>query len=264
MFNYDPRFTGGMNPQFGWGSEYPQTAFGAGYQPGFVGAGVYPAATQTRFGASPWNHQVSASIPSQEIFQLQSQLHEIKCQLAVVSELLRVELVNRAATAPAVHGNNFANTAFGTFNGATATAANYPFGMRPNGAAQNEVVRIRESDANLYCDIFLPHLTMGDVEVETNGNRIICRTRIPVSMNYRWTIAAGQLPRNFEIFEIPDGRVEYSWTCPVLFQGKDVEATFREGFLCICIPKAETSALKHTVKVVKEPTIRRAANDMNS
>lgn len=258
MFNYDPRFTGGINPQFGW--EYPQTGFGASYsQPGFAGNGFNNPTwgTQARFGANPWSHQVGAGFPSQEVFQLQSQLNEIKCQLAMVSELLRAELVNRAATTPAVNGHNSINAAFGS-------VVNFPYGVRPNGITQNEVVRIRESDTNLYCDIFLPNLTMGDVEVETSGNRVICRTRIPVALNHRWILGSGQLPRNFEVFEIPDGRLEYSWTCPVLFHGKDVEATFREGYLCVCIPKAETTALKHTVKVVKDTTARRTVNDMNS
>jgi hypothetical protein len=58
-------------------------------------------------------------------------------------------------------------------------------------------------------------------------------------------------PRGFEIFEMPDGRVEFNWTVPVQFEAKEVEATWKEGFICICIPKCD-AATRQTIQVTNE------------
>jgi hypothetical protein len=49
----------------------------------------------------------------------------------------------------------------------------------------------------------------------------------------------------------------------VTFQAKEVEATWREGFLCVCIPKQEVTP-RHTVKVVRETVSNRKSDAMNS
>jgi HSP20 family molecular chaperone IbpA len=116
-------------------------------------------------------------------------------------------------------------------------------------------VRLRESDSHIYCELFLAQLTVGDVEVEVAGNRIICRTRIPFFAGKTWFTTA-TVPRGFEVFELPDGRIELSWVCPVAFQAKEIEASFREGALCISIPKSEAVVTRQTVKVAKEQIAR--------
>ncbi len=116
-------------------------------------------------------------------------------------------------------------------------------------------VRLRESDSNIYCELYLPQLTVGDVEVEVVGNRIVCRTRVPMAAR-NW-LSSSQVPRGFECFTLPDGRVELCWLCPVAFQAKEVEACFRDNCLCICIPKTEAVAARQPVKVVANETTLR-------
>lgn len=126
-------------------------------------------------------------------------------------------------------------------------------------------VRLRESDTHMFCDLTMPQLAMGDIEVEVSGNRIICRTRVPAPAFTRGFGAQVTTIRGFEFFELPDGRVECSWLCPVLFHAKDVEATYREGYVTICIPKIESATPRHMVKLTKETGKGRAANsEMNS
>jgi HSP20 family molecular chaperone IbpA len=125
------------------------------------------------------------------------------------------------------------------------------------GAQATEVnpIRLRESDTHIYCELFLAHLTVGDVEVEVNGNRIICRTLVPFMQINRW-YSVTTMPRGFEFFALPDGRVEFSWTCPVSFVAKEIEASFREGFLCIAIPKTQVATTAQKVKVAKDASAR--------
>lgn len=145
--------------------------------------------------------------------------------------------------------------------------------MRSQIAQLNEIVRstrteaspirFRESDTYLYSDFYLPFLNIGDIEVAVSGNRIIFHTLIPVAPMNRWFAQGTQLPRGFEFFELPDGRVEFSWLVPVPFVAKEVEATFREGYLSICLPKSEVTVLRQPVKISAKET-RRAATGMNS
>ena len=69
-------------------------------------------------------------------------------------------------------------------------------------------VRLRESDTHMFCDITMPQLAMGDIEVEVSGNRIICRTRVPAPAFTRGLGAQVTTIRGFEFFELPDGRIE--------------------------------------------------------
>ena len=117
-------------------------------------------------------------------------------------------------------------------------------------------VRMRESDSHIYCELYLGQLSVGDVEVEVVGNRIICRARVPMMGSRNW-LATAQLPRGFECFTLPDGRVELCWVCPVSFQAKEIEACFRDNCLCICIPKTEAATTRQSVKVVASETIAR-------
>lgn len=116
-------------------------------------------------------------------------------------------------------------------------------------------VRMRESDSHIYCELYLGQLTIGDVECEVVGNRIICRTRVPMMSSRSWYQA--QMPRGFECFTLPDGRLELCWVCPVSFQAKEIEACFRDNCLCICIPKTEAVATRQSVNVVANETIAR-------
>jgi hypothetical protein len=80
----------------------------------------------------------------------------------------------------------------------------------------------------------------------------------------RWMPMMAQLPKGFEFFELPDGRIECAWLCHAPYEAKDVEVTFRDGFLCICVAKTEVSANRHQIKVAKESVGRRAANEAHS
>jgi hypothetical protein len=127
--------------------------------------------------------------------------------------------------------------------------------MRADMARKQELssaacpVRMRETDSHIYCELYLPQLTVGDCEVEVAGNRILCRTRLPLMAARNW-LQSAQMPRGFECFTLPDGRLEFCWVCPVAFQAKEVEACFRDNCLCICIPKVEAVATRQPVKVV--------------
>jgi hypothetical protein len=168
-----------------------------------------------------------------------------------------------------IHGFNGINTGI---NGAQAwglqAAAGIPgglngLGLHGIGGIEASPIRLRENDSHSFCEILLPNVTIGDVEVEVQGNRITCRTRVPVAPLTRW-LQATQLPRGFELFELPDGRIEFCWVSTTPFIAKEVEASFKEGFLCICVPKTEVLP-RHNVKVVKETaSTRRASGEMNS
>lgn len=149
-------------------------------------------------------------------------LMRIEAQLALVTELLRVSL----------QGRNYTGV-----------------------QAEINPIRLRESDSAIYCELYLAQLTVGDVEVEVNGNRVICRTLVPFAQINRW-YSVTSMPRGFEFFQLPDGRVEFAWTCPVSFNAKDIEASFREGFLCISIPKTHVATTAQKVKVAKESNAR--------
>jgi HSP20 family molecular chaperone IbpA len=155
-------------------------------------------------------------------FEATQILMRIEAQLALVTDLLRVSLQGR------------------NYNGVQAE-------INP--------IRLRESDSAIYCELYLAQLTVGDVEVEVNGNRVICRTLVPFAQINRW-YSVTSMPRGFEFFQLPDGRVEFAWTCPVSFNSKDIEASFREGFLCISIPKTHVATTAQKVKVAKESNAR--------
>lgn len=221
-----------------------------GQDPRFINGGY-----TTQFG---WQNQ--------EMTLIQLQLNEVKHTLSMMTELLRTDLAHRTSQNIGMNYAQMGGT-LGALNAQTNSAnsvLNFPYGTRANGIVNTEVVRLRESETNLFCEIFLSHLTVGEIELETIGNRIVCRTRVPVAFHQRQLFTAGQLPRHFEVFEVPDGRLEFSWTCPVQFHGKDVEATYRDGYICICIPKIEAVAVKHTVKAVKDTGTRRASGDINN
>jgi hypothetical protein len=185
------------------------------------------------FGMLPHgNHSV-------EMSHLLCRIEEVRAQLMGLTELVRMELMKRSS-----HGEFY--------------------GQHMGGSFMNQMnpMKIRENDSHIFWDIFLPNLTMGEVDVEVSGNRIICRTRVPVSPTSRWW-ATSQIPRGFELFELADGRVEFNWIAPISIEAKQVEATWREGFLCVCIPKTEV-APRQTVKIVKETMNRKSVGDMNS
>lgn len=146
-----------------------------------------------------------------------------------------------------------------------ATGSIQPLQFQSRGFHHSEAapIRLRESDSTVFLELNLPQLALGDLDVEVHGTRVTCRTRIAIPQLGRWA-QSNYLPRGFEVFELPDGRVEFCWLATVPFNAKDIEATFRDGYVSISIPKSEVIA-KHTVKVVREAAgTRRAANDMNS
>lgn len=174
----------------------------------------------------------------------------VESQLSVLTEILRTQL-----------GANPSFNQYGSVIPMNRLSQNYG-----GGAGEVNPIRLREMDSHIFWELALPHLTVGDVEVEVSGNRIICRTRVPVAAQYTWgSMFNMQLPRGFDFFQLPDGRIEYVWTCPVSFNAKEVEATFRDGFLIISLTKLETTtAGRHSIKVVSEKTGRRASGEMNS
>ena len=184
-------------------------------------------------------------------------LARIEAQLMMVTELLRTELGRRNA-APGILPNHGTQVGYNQF----LPQGVLPFQQNHFAHTEGSPIRLRESDSHIFCEIYLPYLTIGDVEVDVNGNRITCRTRVPLMPQNRWAFVGGVLPRGIELFELPDGRIECSWLCPVPFNAKEVEASFRDGFLCVCVQKTETVGNRHSIKIAKET--RRAANDMNS
>ena len=219
MHGQDPRFiNGGYTTQFGMGMEYPHAGqFGYTRPQHIANYSAYPA----HLG---WQ--------TQDLTLIQQQLNEVKYTLSMLTDLLRTDLAQRTSQNIGMNYAQMGGT-FQALNATTNSVLNFPYGLRANGIVNNEVVRLRESETNLFCEIFLSNLTVGEIELETIGNRIVCRTRVPVALNLRQLFTAGSLPRHFEVFEVPDGRLEFSWTCPVQFHGKDVEATYREGYICI-------------------------------
>lgn len=135
-------------------------------------------------------------------------------------------------------------------NNLTANSGIFGQSQLFGATAWTNVLRTRESDSHLFWDISLPNLTTGDIEVEVVGNRVVCRTRVPVRTNFR-AFSTTELPRGFDVFELADGRVEFNWVIPVSFTAKAVEAICTERGIMICIPKAEAN-VRHSVKVTKE------------
>lgn len=255
MFTQDPRLTFAQT-QFGgypyspiYSAPYsPLGLYGQPQTPAMPFAYGVPPITQTLANTSGVNQ-----IP--EMTYLAARIEELRNQLSCLSNMFQADLFRRSATEAYAPGYSQ------TIN---QTQSGFPF-QHPMGymsAASILPVKLRESDSHIYCDIYLPQLAIGDVEVEVSGNRIICRTRVPVAAFGRF-LSATQLPRGLEVFELPDGRVEFNWLAHVSIIAKDVEATFREGFLCICIPKTEITAQRHTVKISKETASSRRA-EMNS
>lgn len=263
MYNFDPRTQysqmGGLHPHFGGNYSAAPTA-------PYFNSPVWPASVWSAPNYGGQHFVPSAPVPgyapsaNNETAFLLNRIEELRGQLLSLNELVRSDLMRRTLAENSYQGHIPTGTQ-GYSNGTIP----FPFNRASNGFSTNEIspIRVRESDAHIYCDIFFPQLTLGDVEVEVAGNRIICRTRVPVAPISRWMPVTAQLPRAFDLFELPDGRVECSWICPVLFQAKEVEASFREGFLSICVTKAEVTP-KHIVKVAKESTTRRASSDLNS
>ena len=190
-----------------------------------------------------------------EIAILGRRIDDLCHQIHSLTELLYRSEMNRGFSATPTAGFN-----------QSVTGQNYVRNQPLQfGFQQNEIqpMRVRENDSHIFWDLCLPHMSMGDVELEVSGNRVICRTRVPVAPQSRWW-TLGSVPRNLELFELADGRVEFSWLIPTSFTAKDVEATWRDGYICVCIPKTDAVA-KQTVRIVKEnPAQRRAASDMNS
>lgn len=139
--------------------------------------------------------------------------------------------------------------------------------VRPYGTTQwnmtqeTSSLRFRETETHFFADFALPYIGAGDLDIEVVGNRVILQTRVPVAPGNRYFAQTAQMPRGCEIFELPDGRIELSWLVPVPFNAKEVEASFREGYVSIVLPKSEVTALRQPVKFTKET--RRAAG-MNS
>lgn len=280
MFSHDPRHTFGFNT--GFFPQYPSTGYGMNFQPSFGHNPYYSAGWPVATSGLPFAttglhanhpHPVGQHLGAIELQQILARVEEIKAQQICTNEILRNEMYRRAMTEAATStlprqafggapGWQTGNTAYGAGIGQNG----FNGGFNPFHQGYNETlpVRLRESDSHVYCDVFLPNLTVGDVEVDVTGNRITCRTRVPLAPNQRWAWNAITLPRGLDIYELPDGRIEYTWLCPVSFQAKEVEATFREGFLCICVPKSDAVSHRQPVKISKESVARRAASEMNS
>ena len=194
-------------------------------------------------------------VASQELVAIHARIDEIRFQIDVLCNLVRQQQLAQA------YGlNQVLAPTLGTDILRSEIPA-IPFvGSAYNRTAGN--VRTRENDTHIILEVFLPHLAMGDVDVEISGNRIICRTRIPVNPAGRWWLNS-QLPRGLELFELADGRVEFGWLVPVAFQAKEVEASWRDGFMCIYVPKAEGVTARQSVQVVRDGKGRKTA-DMNS
>lgn len=267
MFAYDPRFpaTYGHFGQFGGYPTAPVSNGAWGNNNPVYGQMPMNPNWTSQVGYAPVSSYAAANggyLTTAEGQYLMSRIEEMRVQLIANNDLLRSDLARR----------NWIENSGSAHTTNQNAAVGYPYGVipfqRPQAAGfmTSDVtpVRLRESDSQIYCDIYLPQLNIGDVEVETSGNRIVCRTRVPVAPISRWLPTMTQLPRGFECFELPDGRIEFSWLCHVPFQAKDVEATFRDGFLCICVTKVETTTNRHPIKVAKETSVRRAANETHS
>ena len=232
MYGYNPFQWNALN-QWPTQSQWPASA---------------PYPTQAQY-AQPAQFSPSAQYPVQAPTpELTQWLARIEGQINLLTQTLQAH----AITSNLQHAP--------MFNGAFAPSAH----AHNTTGLNNSPIRLRESDTHIFCDIFLPQITMGDIEVEVSGNRILCRTRVPVPSFVRQFSSLWNAPRGFEFFELPDGRLECSWLCPVLFHAKDVEATFREGFISICVPKAEATTSRQTVKITQEKAGRRTASEMNS
>ena len=237
----------------GYTNPYTQSFQNIYGQPFGIQAGCLP----THLTSSPTH---LTGFVSPEISHIVARVEEIRTQLFGLTELLRSDLLRRTTA-----------EVYGQANVVPTSISGLPYGyglnplQRPMSTMGYDVspLRLRESDSHIFWELYLPQLNMGDVDVEVSGNRIICRTRVPVSPTNRWWITT-HIPRGFELFELADGRVEFNWLATIAFQAKEVEATWREGFLCVCIPKTEVSP-KHTVKVVKDNASgKRTASEMNS
>jgi hypothetical protein len=224
---------------------YPQTPY-AQYPYGIN----FPLATQAR----PDVYATPGIVANQELVAIHARIDEIRFQIDALCNLVRQQQLAQA------YGLNQTLGTLGT-EALRSEIPAIPFaGSVFNRTAGN--VRTRENDSHIILEVFLPHLSMGDVDVEISGNRIICRTRIPVNPAGRWWLNS-QLPRGLELFELADGRVEFGWLVPVAFQAKEVEASWRDGFMCIYVPKVEATTARQQVQVVRDSKGRKTA-DMNS
>jgi HSP20 family molecular chaperone IbpA len=209
----------GMNqtPSFGYGQSWGVPAHGFAPAYGF-GYGVNAPAHLA------WNTQ------GYEAGLIQQQMNALTGQIAQLTELV-------------------CRTTFGAQQAAPSQVNAFSHPQAGIGFASG---RVRESDSHLFWEVAFPGLSMGDLDVEVSGNRVICRTRIPLRNQLR---AVGQieLPRGLEIFELPDGRVELNWLVPVTFSGKEVEACWKDGWVQISIPKTEISH-RQSVKITAEGT----------
>ena len=180
---------------------------------------------QSQMQPNMWNasapHMPYATVGGMQM-DTQQMLSCMQTQINLLTDCLRTEMTRRTAAGP---------------------SASCP-------------VRMRESDSHIYCELYLPQLTVGDCEVEVAGNRILCRTRVSMMASQN-SFSASQLPRGFECFTLPDGRLELCWVCPASFRAQEVEACFRDNCLCICIPKTEAVSSRQSVKVVASETFAR-------
>ena len=268
MYGFDPRlaFTAlpiNGQPTLGIGYGYNNLGAAPAWSTQSIGYGAVPSYP----GYQPMNILPTTGVNAIEIAQLNARIEELRTQVLLLNETLRTEVLRRTQTEMA-HLHPVQRPLMTQPFAQSFVQQPIAFGAGFGGGFQQESlpIRLRENDTHLFCEILLPQLTIGDVEVDVIGNRIVCRTRVPVMGGIgRWLSQFAQAPRGFEVFELNDGRVEFCWLAPVPFQAKEIEASFRDGFLCVCVPKAEATAARHSVKVVKETTGRRAAaNEMNS
>jgi len=217
--------------------------------PNYVGH--YPNAMQT-----PHLNQASSISPntfapsylppsngsnSLESIILREKLDHIQLQLTQLTELFNSSMVN-------LERRNFlaSNTGYAAMN---QNLHGNPYMHQTPSYETNQCGTLRESETHIFMEIYFPHLTMSDIDVEISGNRVICRTRVPVAHNDRINLNAK--PRGFDLFVLPDGRLEFIFVVPTSFVAKEVDAVWREGFISICIPKTAITK-PQSVKVTEE------------
>jgi len=195
-----------------------------------------------------------------ELSLIHQRLDQLTGQVAYLNETIRrlsVDLFQRnipPGFAPATAGGNIVGFSGGQGGGYLMNGANHvngaSHGVNSQVGSDSSFSRFRENESFLCWELFIPGLSLNDLEVEIVGNRVIARTRTVLHPNHRQVLLFS-LPRGIEAFELPDGRFECCWAVPVGFEPKEVESAFRDGWISIYVPKVG-AAQRHSVRVSKD------------